>query len=258
MALHGADFSEWNNTPPIGAQDFVILRASYGSDGRDSSLTRFAGEARRMGKLLGFYHYAYPDFGNTALDEANNFLRAVEPYLPNCVLALDWEGKAVSSGIPVIWAYEFLEYVENKTGCKPFFYTFENFTKNESLRPLAARFPLWVADWNGGGEPGHGVWDKAVMHQWTSNPHDRDIFFGTADEFKSYYGGDNVTQEQFNKMMEVWIKERAKAPASEWAKGDIAAVEELGLMKGGDGSFQPRKFVERQELAAVISRMTHG
>lgn len=48
-------------------------------------------------------------------------------------------------------------------------------------------------------------------------------------------------------------------PASKWAEKDLEEMKRLGLFEGDqNGNLQPRKFVERQELAAVIHRMTHA
>jgi lysozyme len=55
--VHGLDISHWQFvTPPLGAQDFVFCRATYGTS-RDGKYTQHAANVRRAGKVLGAYHF---------------------------------------------------------------------------------------------------------------------------------------------------------------------------------------------------------
>lgn len=65
---------------------------------------------------------------------------------------------------------------------------------------------------------------------------------------------DNMTQEQFNVMMDNWLAQRAQLPASDWAKPYIQEAIDAGLMANVDGSIErPQSFVTRQELATVAA-----
>jgi hypothetical protein len=55
--VHGLDISHWQSvTPPLGAQDFVFVRATYGTS-RDGRYAQHAANVRRAGKVLGAYHF---------------------------------------------------------------------------------------------------------------------------------------------------------------------------------------------------------
>lgn len=61
---------------------------------------------------------------------------------------------------------------------------------------------------------------------------------------------EEVTQEQFNKMMETYIAERNKLSASSWAEEDLKEAEEAGIT---DGSY-PQAFATREQVASMIVR----
>lgn len=63
---------------------------------------------------------------------------------------------------------------------------------------------------------------------------------------------EEMTQADFNKMMDKWMAERDKLAESEWSakEGAFGRLTEKGVMNGQ----APRAFVTREELAAVIDR----
>lgn len=64
-------------------------------------------------------------------------------------------------------------------------------------------------------------------------------------------GGGEVTQEQFNTMMEVYEAERAKKKVSSWAADAWQKVTAAKIMDGT----KPRSPITRQELAIVLQRL---
>lgn len=63
---------------------------------------------------------------------------------------------------------------------------------------------------------------------------------------------DDMTQEQFNKMMDAYLAERNAKPADDWAKPHIQDAIDAGLMSDVGGTIaSPQGFVTRQELAVV-------
>lgn len=67
---------------------------------------------------------------------------------------------------------------------------------------------------------------------------------------------EEVTQEDFNKMMNNYLATLAKEPTSAWAQADMAWAQSEGLMQGdATGAMQAQKFVTRQELATVLHRL---
>ena len=71
-------------------------------------------------------------------------------------------------------------------------------------------------------------------------------------------GREDVTQDQFNEMMDRWLTQRAAEPASGWSAKERAWAEQMGLILGdGAGNMSYKSFCTREELAAVIYRLEH-
>lgn len=184
--LLGCDISEFQSDDvDISPYDFVIVRSSYGVNAKDAKMDTHARRVLNAGKLLGFYHYAYPDTGNTGAAEARSMLSYVQSYLGQCILCLDWEGDAVS--YPVSWIQEFMETIKSETGITPFFYTFAAQLSNTKYQPLVGKYPLWVAHW-GVTSPSTGVFGSWVLWQYQGDPFDLDRFDGTAQDWANWCG----------------------------------------------------------------------
>lgn len=75
-----------------------------------------------------------------------------------------------------------------------------------------------------------------------------------ADVARWMEGEDEMTQEQFDTMMENWLAMRNNQPASDWAKPYIQEAIDAGVMTDIGGTIQsPQGFVTRQELATVAA-----
>lgn len=75
-------------------------------------------------------------------------------------------------------------------------------------------------------------------------------------EFKKMLEVDEVTQEQFDKMMDNYLERRNAQPADDWAKPYIQEAIDAGVMSDVGGSIQsPQGFVTRQELATVAAAL---
>lgn len=72
---------------------------------------------------------------------------------------------------------------------------------------------------------------------------------------REYNGGDTVTQDQFDKMMETYLeKQRNKAP-SEWSKPFREWAEGNGLIAGDDKNrFMYQSFLTREQFFTVLYR----
>lgn len=75
--------------------------------------------------------------------------------------------------------------------------------------------------------------------------------YGTPEKFKATWE-DEMTQEQFDKMMDNYLAKRAKMPASAWATKELAEAQKAGITDGK----RPRDFVTREEAAAMVVRAT--
>ena len=84
-------------------------------------------------------------------------------------------------------------------------------------------------------------------------------FGKTMDDFRAdvarwMEGEDEMTQEQFDTMMENWLAMRNNQPASDWAKPYIQEAIDAGVMTDiGETIQSPQGFVTRQELATVAA-----
>lgn len=75
--------------------------------------------------------------------------------------------------------------------------------------------------------------------------------YGTPEKFRATWKEEEtVTQEQFNKMMDTYLAEKAKQPASAWARDELAEAKKKGITD----ATAPRAFATREEVVAMITR----
>lgn len=71
-----------------------------------------------------------------------------------------------------------------------------------------------------------------------------------------YEEDDDMTQEQFSKMMDTWLAHLAKQEPSDWSQDARAWAEETGLIKGDtEGNKQYKGFVTREQLVVFMQRL---
>lgn len=76
--------------------------------------------------------------------------------------------------------------------------------------------------------------------------------YGTPEKFMTTWEDDNMTQEQFDKMMDDYLARRGKAAASAWATRELAEAKAKGITDGT----KPKSFATREEVAAMVLRAT--
>lgn len=77
--------------------------------------------------------------------------------------------------------------------------------------------------------------------------------YGTPEKFRATWKEEEtLTQEQFNKMIETYLAEKAKQPASAWARDELAEAKKKGITD----ATAPRAFATREEVAAMVLRAT--
>ena len=97
----------------------------------------------------------------------------------------------------------------------------------------------------------YDVTGKRCPAPWVDNPVDW-------MEFKSMLEVGEVTQEQFDAMMENYLERRNAQPADDWAKPYIQDAIDAGAMTDVGGTIaSPQGFVTRQELATVAAALKH-
>lgn len=66
---------------------------------------------------------------------------------------------------------------------------------------------------------------------------------------------EEVTQVQFNEMMNTYLQELAKEEPSDWARADLTWGQQEGLLQGDQyGNLMGKKFLTRQEAIALLHR----
>ncbi|HEX9060424.1 MAG TPA: GH25 family lysozyme [Clostridia bacterium] len=193
--LNGYDFSYANGQPNFDLLapycDFIIARTSYGTGFRDVQYDRNKSEARRIGKILGHYHYAYPEY-NTPEAEADWFISQVD-FKAGEFLALDFEEKY--SGDNNDWARRFLEKVSaHFGGYKPFFYSYLALIENMHFGTVISDGdPLWLAVFDNNASTTYSTGFRQIsIKQYKDNATvsgvsgsvDEDSFLGSTDDLK--------------------------------------------------------------------------
>lgn len=84
-----------------------------------------------------------------------------------------------------------------------------------------------------------GYWDTP------DKPH-----FEVTEDWKAPEEVEEVTQEQFNQMMETYITDRNKKPVSDWAKNDVEKAKAAGITDGT----MPQGFATREQVISMIAR----
>jgi lysozyme len=175
---------------------FVICKASEGTGFKDPKLDRNKSEARRTNILLGYYHFARPDLGNTPQAEADWFLQAIGDFREGELLALDYE--ANWSGDVVDWCNKFLNRIREKlSGYNALIYLNQSHMIKNWKPVIDAGNGLWIAAYTYDPNKNNfnkGQWPFAAMQQWTSSQNvpgingnvDGNVFFGDLDTLKKY------------------------------------------------------------------------
>ena len=264
--LKGIDISKWQ---AIGtsdqAEDFVIIKATEGDGYTDPSCDAHYQRAKAAGKLLGVYHFARPDLGNSARAEADWFVSQIKGYIGEAILVLDWEVQQWRTD----WAKEFLDRVKELTGVKPLIYmSASQVTAYDWSAVVNADYGLWIAGYpaayNVPNPPvpseadmpyGIGPWPFWAIWQYTSSAGhlDRDIAAMNAEAWKKYAAKEGSTPTPTPQPTPVPVKKSNEEIANEviagnWGNGedrrkrlteagyDYNAIQDIVNQKMGGGS----------------------
>ena len=212
MTLNGIDISNWQRGIDLSKVpcDFVIAKATEGIGYVDKSCDGFIQQAKRLGKKLGFYHFARPR--NDAVREAQYFYNNTKNYFGEAIPILDWEAENKSD---VAWAKRWLDEVHRLSGVKPVIYMSESVVNSYDWSSVAnADYGLWVAKYrdnkpdynynmaNAGSRPRVKWWEFYCMWQWTSSGRlngyggnlDCNVFYGDGATWDKYAGKSGTTQ----------------------------------------------------------------
>lgn len=86
-----------------------------------------------------------------------------------------------------------------------------------------------------------------VLHWFSRHGRSMDDF--RADVVRELEGGEEMTQEQFDTMLENWLRRQDEKPASDWAEQLLTAAKAKGITDGT----RPQAFATRQEVALMVA-----
>jgi GH25 family lysozyme M1 (1,4-beta-N-acetylmuramidase) len=201
--------------------EFAIIKATEG-DARSPQIKnpyfpKDVADARTAGMLVGAYHFARPDYGNKAADEARYFVSVAGDYIKRGYLrpALDLECGAEAApycGARILtkaelsqWVHEWMSTVKNDTGVEPILYVNSNYTTNY-LDSSLAQYSLWIAHWTYDAlrSPNTGIWGSWAFWQYSDKGFvpgivgnvDLDVFNGDTPKLNSFVIAGALTQLQ--------------------------------------------------------------
>ena len=123
--------------------------------------------------------------------------------------------------------------------------TFHNLNPNVDIISHAEGYALGIA--SNHGDPDH-LWEQLGMD------YSMDTF--RADVSARMKEGDEVTQEQFDKMMENWLKRREQSEPADWSREAREWAEENGIIYGDDkGRKMYQAFATREHMIVFLHRL---
>nr|DAG04333.1 MAG TPA: LysA like endolysin [Siphoviridae sp. ctYkG6] len=135
-----ATYSHPNVETAYSGSDFVIAKATQGTQPMNRYMTAQLQRALADGKLIGVYHYAE---GGSPVAEADAFVACVSGYIGKALLCLDWENGDNDAWGSTVWARQFVDRVYAKTGIYPVVYTYP--AGRPQVASCADVSRLWIA-----------------------------------------------------------------------------------------------------------------
>lgn len=199
--LVGIDISHWNEALVkskgyrwLCDNDFVIMKATEGVNYVDKYMNEYV-NMLYQGKtepLMGFYHFARPDKGYSAIDECEWFLSKVRQFVGKAIFVIDVEAGALKVNNLDKWVDDFCMHFYNQTGVKPLIYCSE--AEAHRFKKAAEHdCGLWVAKWSLNKPsakkikpfPFYALWQYDVIKE-SGHDLDVDYFIGNADQWRAY------------------------------------------------------------------------
>lgn len=213
--MNGIDISSYQAELDTGIvpSDFVIIKATEGTNYINPTWEEQAKQTLQAGKLLGLYHFA--STGNP-ISEADFFISTIKDYVGKALLNLDFEAEAINAWGNV-GASQFLNRVKEKTGINPTIYMSAAVTRQFNWSTISNSNALWVAQyastsptgyqsepWSDG--KGYGAWSSAAIHQYSSSGTlmnwngqlDLNLAYINANQWKQLAGGSSTPQNNNN------------------------------------------------------------
>lgn len=146
MPMNGIDISNWQAGINLAAvpADFVIMKATQGTNYISPDCDRQYQQAKQAGRLLGVYHYVS---GGNAVGEADFFVNNIKGYIGEAILVLDWESEQNSAWGNEAYLEQLVHRVIERTGVKPLIYSMAS--RYAQVAAVAKKLDcgLWIAQY---------------------------------------------------------------------------------------------------------------
>ena len=181
MTLKGIDVASYQANMDVSTYpcDFVICKATEGTGYVNPVCDKHYQQAKSSGKLLGVYHFARPDTGNSAEAEADFFVENIKGYIGEALLALDMECAGWQKYSA--WAKTWLDRVYAKTGARPLFYSPGSGFENYKDMLNNGDYGVWSCS-----DDSYYAGATIVMKQSVYDNLDHDEFYGDAEAWRKY------------------------------------------------------------------------
>ena len=189
MTLKGIDVASYQASMDVSTYpcDFVICKATEGTGYVNPVCDKHYQQAKSSGKLLGVYHFARPDTGNSAEAEADFFVENIKGYIGEALLALDMECAGWQKYSA--WAKTWLDRVYEKTGARPLFYSSGDGFENYRDMLNNGDYGVWSCS-----DDSYYAGATIVMKQSVYDNLDHDEFYGDAEAWRKYANPNGETK----------------------------------------------------------------
>lgn len=187
--LNGIDVSNvngpFNFAPWKGKLDFAWVKVSEGTGFADGRAAANIAAARKLGLVVGGYHFLHAGSSGSAQAEAFLSHAHTAGLRPGDLIALDAEDLGLdgedSQQMNLTASAFAAELRRHFAGFSPFLYT--EISMAPSLTSMGS-CPLWLANPSGMAVKSIGPWKQVSMEQTSQRGIDCDVFYGDAQALK--------------------------------------------------------------------------
>lgn len=266
--LKGFDVSKHNGIVDFeGAKasglSFVIIRSSFGVDTVDTRFEENYKKAKAAGLKVGIYHYSYALCANDALQEAKfvcSLIKDKKLDMPVWFDMEDADGYKSKNGISLYsdktlinkLCKTFVDYIQSQ-GLKCGIYASKS-VLTSVINRSAFNCYFWNAQWGDSDSIKHTMWQytETGSIKGCSGSFDLDVCYKDFEES----GDEEMTQEQFNKMMNTYLSGLKDEKPSDWSKDAREWAEKNNIIAGDEnGNMNYKGFVTREQLVVFLMRL---
>jgi GH25 family lysozyme M1 (1,4-beta-N-acetylmuramidase) len=158
----------WEKVKKAGYK-FAYIKASEGTNFKDTLFVSNVQKAKEAGIKTGAYHFARPSGSvEDGKEEADHFITMMNKAQTDLIPALDLEATKLNMDQTAEWVETFISHVKKSTGKNVIIYTGLWFMdRYPGLSKKLSKYPLWVSYYKESAPPDNG-WDNWTIWQYTS------------------------------------------------------------------------------------------